>query len=320
MPRLVTILLFEEANLFTLSCLHEVFYLANFLSKKGEEYVLQVCSLEGGIVHTREGLPVVTDPIADFTGKNLDTLIVGGGAGYEATMRNQKFLTAVKKGAQLARRVACVGAGVFVGAEAGLFDGKRATIHPTVFEEFCSRFPAVKADSISLYTKDGKLWSAPGMASAVDLALACVEEDLGYPASIDIARYLVIYMRRHETQSQISLMLDFQSRTSRFFKLNQWIIENLGKKLSIDQLAARANMSRRTLSRLYTKEMGKSPAKMIAQLRIEAALIALRDSNANMASIAYQCGFDNEDRMRRAFLLAFGKPPSVFRQKRRVSD
>lgn len=315
MSKLVAIIVFEEVNLFTLSSLQEVFSLANLLSKDGDKYRIQTCSLEGGSIRTREGLALVTGRISDLLEQDIDTLVVAGGWGYEVARRNNELIAAVKKGAAKARRIAMLGGGVFVGAETGLLDRLRVSVHPSVVDKFRARYPNIDPDSTSIYMRTGKTWTSPGMATTVDLALALVEEDLGYQPTIEIARYLVVYMRRHEAQSQVSLMMDFQGRSSRFFKLNQWIADNLNEELSVEQLADTAGMSRRTFSRLYSKEMGASPAKVVASLRIEAALTALSDSTDNMANIAYRCGFGNEDRMRRAFLLKFGRPPSSFRKK-----
>lgn len=312
--RTVLVAVYESANFLTLAALLEIFALANRFSER-EEYKLIVCSEKGGPIATSEGLQVMSDALADIADQDIDTLVLGGGWGYASASRTTSLPQWAGTIAARARRVCALGGGVFVGAEAGILDGRRVTIHPRVYEEFKARFTHIEVDCTSLFRRDGNVWTSPGMAATIDLALAVVEDDLGYERTIEIARFAVVYMRRTGRQSQVSLMLEFQSRSSRFSSLNQWIADNLHADLDVDRLARQANMSLRSFSRLYTQEMGASPAKVVAALRIEAAMTALQDGQGSIANIAYRCGFGNEDRMRRAFIRQFNKPPSAFRNR-----
>ena len=256
------------------------------VAHSGEEYQVKLCTIAGGCIQARDGTTRGSSRITDLLSTPVDTLIVLGVIKHKATPGNRALIELIKKLGARAKRIAFVGARPFIGA-----------------------------DAVTVYSKHDNIWTSPGMTSAIDLALALVEEDLGYLSTIEIAPNPVVYMRRYGAQSQVSLMIEFQTRSSRFAELNQWIVDNLHQELSIQQLADRATMSRRSFSRHYAREMGISPAKAVALLRIEAALTVLRDSKESIGAIAERCGFVTEGRMRRTFLQKFGKPPSAFRSK-----
>lgn len=137
--------------------------------------------------------------------------------------------------------------GALLLAEAGLLDGRRATTHWALCDEFAERYPAVRVAPEPIYVRDGDLATSAGVTAGIDLALALVEEDLGRDLALTIARHLVVFLRRPGNQTQFSAQLAAQTAQRRPLRdVQQWITENPEADLSVDALAQRASLSRGT--------------------------------------------------------------------------
>ena len=213
-----------------------------------------------------------------------------------------------------ARRVASICTGAFILAEAGLLDGRRATTHWAHARELQARFPRVKVQEDRIFTRDGKVWTSAGMTAGLDLALALVEEDLGPETARAVARKMVVYHRRLGGQSQFSALLELQPRTDRMQKTLSYAKANLHLPLSVEDLANVAHLSARQFSRAFKLETGKSPARAIEQMRLEAARDMMTTGDHRLSVVASNTGFGDMERMRRAFLRAFGQPPQNLRR------
>ena len=216
------------------------------------------------------------------------------------------------------RRVASTCVGAFVLAEAGLLDGRRATTHWHRARELQARFPNVKVEEDRIFIIDGPVWTSAGMTAGIDLALAMVEQDLGADVARAVARKLVVYHRRAGGQSQHSALLELEPKSDRIQSALAYAKRNLETPLTVGQLAEAAHLSPRQFSRAFRAETGQSPAKAVENLRIEAARLMMEQSRHPIDVIARQTGFADRDRMRRAFLRAFGQPPQVIRRNVRA--
>ncbi len=276
-------------------------------------YEIHVLSETGGAIRSSIGVSVVTEFFSD---RNFDTLIVGGSAVTGAvTPGVAKFL---RRALQRSRRVASTCVGAFVLAEAGLLDGRRATTHWRRGRELQSRFPKVKVETDRIFITDGAVWTSAGMTAGIDLALAMIEEDLGAEVARAVARRLVVYHRRAGGQSQFSTLLALEPKSDRVQNALAYAKRNLDKPLTVEHLAEAAHLSPRQFSRVFRTETGQSPAKAIENLRLEAARLMLEQSSHPIEIIARQAGFADRDRMRRAFLRAFGQPPQAIRRSVRA--
>jgi transcriptional regulator GlxA family with amidase domain len=289
-----------------------VFELAN--SEMGEPvYELHVLSETGGLVPTSIGFGIMTEPLDK---EPFDTVIVGGSAVPGAlTPGVTKFL---QRAVQRSRRVAATCTGAFVLAEAGLLDGRRATTHWNAARKLQARFPNVKVEEDRIFIVDGPVWTSAGMTAGIDLTLAMVEKDLGAEAARAVAKRLVVYHRRAGGQSQFSALLELEPKSDRIQNALAYARNNLDKALTVGELAQAANLSPRQFSRAFRAETGQSPAKAIENLRLEAARLSMERSRHPIDVIARQTGFADRDRMRRAFLRAFGQPPQVIRRNARA--
>jgi transcriptional regulator GlxA family with amidase domain len=276
-------------------------------------YDVRLLSESGGSVLTSVGIRVETAPFDD---DDLDTLIVGGGIVIEPSTPG--LLAFVRQGLGRYRRVAATCTGAFVLAEAGLLDGRRATTHWYHARALQARFPKVRMEEDRIFVIDGPVWTSAGMTAGIDLALAMVEQDLGAEAARAVAKKLVVYHRRAGGQSQFSALLELEPKSDRIQSALAYAKRNLNAPLTVGQLAEAAHLSPRQFSRAFHAETGQSPAKAVENLRLEAARLMIEQGRHPIDVVARQTGFADRDRMRRAFLRAFGQPPQVIRRNARA--
>ena len=262
------------------------------------------------------GLRFTTDD--DLSASNIDaidTLIIPGGYGIEAAVKDCALVAAAQALAGRARRVATVCVGAFLAAEAGLFNGRKVATHWRACADLEDQYPTLAVEPNAIWQKDGRYWSSAGASAGIDLALALIEEDLGGEVALDISRELVVFLRRPGGQLQFSRALAAQTAdvAGPIGALMSWISENLDRDLTVDVLAERAGMSLRTFARTFRKATGATPAQAVEAMRIDAARAAVERSQATLGEIARRYGFGDEQNMRRAFIRRLGSPPQALR-------
>ena len=310
---------FDELNVVAA---FQVFGTANeFFPEAAKPYRIQVASAgPESTVTGYSGLSIL--PHLQYTEirDNLDTLLLASGPLSHSDV-DMDLLQWIIRWSPKVRRLGSICSGAFLLAETGLLDGRRATTHWAYGKEFAARFPKVLLDPNPIWLRDGNIYTSAGVSSGMDLALALVEEDLGSKVALAVARQLVLFLRRPGGQSQFSRVLEAQASTRRPLReVLVWAVQNLDKDLSVDNLALHAAMSRRNFTRVFTTELGTSPAHYIERLRIEAARQLLEDSPENLEEIASGCGFSSAELMRRAFLRLKGVTPSQYRERFRSAD
>ena len=226
----------------------------------------------------------------------------------------------MRRCAGTARRIASVCSGAYILAATGLLDGRPATTHWTRSADFARRFPKVRLDADRIFVKSGKFWSSAGITAGIDLALALIAEDVGESVARKVAQQLVVYYRRPGGQSQFSTLLELERADGRFAPLLDYVRSNLTARLSVDDLAAQACMSPRNFARAFQSETGTSPAKAVMRLRAETARARLESGGHSVQVVAASCGFGDPERMRRAFVSLFGRPPSALRSPRTMTN
>jgi transcriptional regulator GlxA family with amidase domain len=214
-----------------------------------------------------------------------------------------------------ARRIGAVCVSSFLLAEAGLLNGRRATAHWKFGREMATRFPAVRVEHDPLWVKDGNIYTSAGVSAGIDLALCWVEEDCGAGLAHEVARELVLFLRRPGGQPQVSVSLATQaSEMTSIRELQIWIAEHLQMKLSVEDLADRMSLSIRHFERVFTREVGATPSQYVLQMRVEAARRQLERTNHGLKQVASATGFGGIDAMRRAFVRLLGLTPSSYRE------
>jgi transcriptional regulator GlxA family with amidase domain len=265
-------------------------------------------------VATSFAITVETEP---FSGTDFDTLLVAAGTTIEES--SPKLRDFIREAAVRSRRVAAPCTGAFTLAQAGILDGRRATTHWAYARELQARFPLVKVDEDRIFVVDGPVWTSAGMSAGIDLALAMIEADHGADLARRVAKKMVVYHRRAGGQSQFSSLLELAPKSDRIQSVLTYARGHLRTELSVEQLAGVANLSPRQFSRAFRAETGQSPAKAIENLRVEAARLLMEDGQLPIDTVAHETGFADRERMRRAFLRAFGQPPQAIRRAARVT-
>ncbi|MGY2051094.1 GlxA family transcriptional regulator [Methylobacterium sp. JK268] len=311
-PRRIEILAFPAVQLLDVAGPLQVFASANDLAAPDRPYDPVVVARETGVV-TSAGLGLAARPLPT-DGAPPHTLIVAGGSGIDALSRDPAAIAWVRRRSEGAPRTASVCSGAFLLAAAGLLDGRRAVTHWYRCDQFASRFPQVRLDRDPIFVRDGPVWTSAGVTAGIDLALAMVEEDLGRAAALAVARHLVVFLKRPGGQAQFSTLLTLQGEAGRFDALHAWIADTLRGDLSLAALAARAGMSVRGFARHYRQATGRTPARAVEAIRVEAAR-RLLEQGMPVARAARRCGFGSEETMRRSFLRVVGAAPRTYRER-----
>ena len=245
----------------------------------------------------------------------IDTVLVAGGDAIERNEINADAVRWLKKIAARSRRVGSVCTGAMLLARAGLLDGRRATTHWNWCEVLIRRAPRADVDPNPIFVRDENVYTSAGVTAGMDLALALVEEDHGSKLALQVARNLVLYLRRPGGQSQFSAALSLQATDRKPLReLEAWVLDNLHKTLTVPVLAQRVAMSPRNFARVFTQEMKTTPAKFVERLRVEAARRRLEESQDSMEAIASDCGFGNVNSMRNVFQRTLKIPPGHYRR------
>jgi transcriptional regulator GlxA family with amidase domain len=245
-------------------------------------------------------------------------LIVVGAEKIPASAMCETTLSFVRTMAKRGVRVASVCTGAYILAEAGLLDGRRATTHWWNTQDFVSSYPKVKLEPDQIYVRDGNIWSSAGVTAGIDLALAMAAEDYGEEVAKNTARRLVVYHHRSGGQSQFSSLLELKAPGGRFGQLLAWAREHLDAPLTVEDLAEQAGISSRHFTRAFLAETGSTPSKAVERLRIEVARQRVQSSSEAIDRVAQLTGFRDPNRMRRAFIRAFGQPPQSLRRAARA--
>jgi transcriptional regulator GlxA family with amidase domain len=321
-PLPIWIVTFPDVQVLDVTGPLEVFALANRLSTgRVPRYEVSVLAAEAGAVSTSSGLSLLAGcGIRQATGP-VDTLLIAGGQGTRAAMRDARLVSWIRRTAPRARRVASVCSGAFLLGEAGLLDGRRATTHWAVCDALQRRYPTAQVEPDPIFVRDGKISTSAGVTAGMDLALELVEEDGGRDLALAVARWLVMFLRRPGGQSQFSVQLRAQVAERRGLRdLQGWIAEHLSDDLSVPALARRARMSPRNFARAFRREIGATPAAYVEAQRVEGARRLLETADLSVAEVATACGFGRVETMHRAFRRGVRVSPGQYRRHFRAAS
>ena len=297
----------------------EVFHTAAAMAPEAGYEVSLVTPGAGGQVRLSNGLAMLADALPELPPPH-DTLVVAGGRGTREAIHDPAIVAWVGAAAARARRTTSVCTGAYLLAEAGLLTGRGAATHWRYCDSLASRHPDIAFDPDAVYVRDGDVWASAGVTAGIDLALALVEEDVGREVALAVARELVVLLRRPGGQSQFSRALAAQEATRPALReLQAWIGGHLDADLSVAALAQRANLTERSFSRAFRREVGQTPAAYVEGLRIERARILLEDGAESLHAVARATGFASAEVLRRAFHRRVGVSPAAYRERFRAA-
>jgi transcriptional regulator GlxA family with amidase domain len=270
----------------------------------------------GSDVYSTSGISLSTAVhYLDYTGP-IDTLIAIGGLG---SMERQppEVLQWVRKRSVHVNRVASVCTGAFILAAAGVLDGRRVTTHWRHIDELIERHRHLRVERDPIYIRDGKVYTTAGVSAGIDLALALIEEDHGQAVAANVAREIVLFLRRPGNQAQYSTLLAQQADVSGtpLRDLPAWANSRLTQKLDVSALAKVVAMTPRTFARQFELHFRTTPARWVQSLRVEAARQHLEARELPLKGIVRITGFRDEQALRRAFLQQHSMTPKDYRDR-----
>ncbi|NML21172.1 GlxA family transcriptional regulator [Pseudoflavitalea sp. G-6-1-2] len=289
------------------------------LDGKGGYEIMLASPVNTKRISTKSGVDLhCAATVADIT-QPVDTVII---AGFSMPLleNGARFFQWLHDFYPKVNRICSICVGAYALAEAGLLNGKQATTHWEYSQQFQQRYPSIKVDTDPFFTRDTNIYTSGGVTSGIDLALALVEEDHGRELALQVARKLILPLKRPGFQAQFSRLLEVHRlENSIGGKLYPWMIRHLKEDLSIEHLAQHSNMSVRNFTRVFLKETGVTPAKFVEKVRVEVARRYLEDSDLSIDQIAEKCGLGGLISLRRTFLRHMNMSPSDYRRSFRTS-
>jgi transcriptional regulator GlxA family with amidase domain len=319
-PRRVVVLVVPPIEELDLVGPVQVFSTASrLMSRSATPYEICVVSTTPDrVIAGESGLSLVArDYYKDLVGEIDSLLVVSGVKGRNR--RDDELAAWLRRTVPASRRVGAVCISAFLLARAGVLTNQRVTVHWKYAHELAFRYPALQVDPNPIWVQAGKIYTSSGFSAGIDLALAWVAEDCGSGVAVEAARELVLFLRRPAGQTQLSVTLAAQATEMQpIQELQVWIADNLSRRdLSTSALADRVSMSVRNFGRVFTADVGTTPARYVLHLRVEAARRLLQSSSRDIGQIASAVGFGSVESMRRAFVRVLGQPPRDIRDPKR---
>lgn len=278
-------------------------------------YAVRIAAAEPGPVTADSGLGLVATEELPAHGP-IGTLLVPGGLGMRRAGRDApEFIDWLRRAALRAGRVVSVCTGAFPLAAAGVLDGLAATTHWRWANSLAREYPAVEVRPDAIYLRQGRVWTSGGVTAGIDVALALLEADHGVELAQQVARDLVVFVRRPGGQSQFAAPVWAPPARRDSVRAAQDLIHaDPSADLRVPVLAGRVGMSVRHFTREFTRALGRSPAAYVEQVRVDAARRMLEAEPVLVSVAATRCGFGSAETMRRAFQRRLGVPPDHYRR------
>ncbi|HEV8119722.1 MAG TPA: DJ-1/PfpI family protein [Candidatus Polarisedimenticolia bacterium] len=291
-------------------------WLRDHAGRKSPAYSVEIIGLERGPFRASSGLLLHAEHGYREVRGGLDTLLVAGGLGTEAVMRDRALLRWLEAQSRRVRRLASVCTGAFLLAEAGLLRGRRATTHWSACARLAERHPEIRVEPDALFVREGRIATSAGVTAGMDLALALVEDDHGRDVALQVARELVLFLRRPGGQSQFSAQLQVQlAGREPIREVQAYILEHPEADLSVPALARRVAMSPRNFARVFRREVGTTPARFTARARVETARRLIEDGPGDLKTVCDKSGLGSPEVMRRTFQRVVGIAPGRYRER-----
>lgn len=292
----------------------DVFTEATRRSPGHADYAVRLLAEEPGAIRLASGVRILSDRSIHDSGAPADTLLVAGSRQLVEQRPSPVLVDRIRRRSAEVRRYGAIGPGAFLLGEAGLLDGRHVTTHWEFVAALASRYPSAMVEPDRIFVRDGPLFTAAGLSAATDLALSLVEEDFGRDLALEVARFLVVYLKRPGGHPQISAQLAAQMATrSPIQHVQEWVRDHPKACLSVPELARRAVMSERNFTRVFRQETGTTPAAFVEATRVDIARRLLEETGLPLQRIAASCGLSGLHALRRAFLRRLGVSPTAYR-------
>jgi transcriptional regulator GlxA family with amidase domain len=311
----VAIVLFPDYLLLDMAGPLEVFSIANRFLPEAQHYQLTTIGTDDGLIRASNGVSIQADVSLDNARQDYDLLLIPGGPGAYNS-RFPRLLTWLSQAAEKSLQYGSICTGAFILGQAGLLDGHKVTTHWNYIDRLGRRFPHADIGTDQIYIKDRRLITSGGVTAGIDLALAVVTDDHGKKVALDVAKVLLVVIKRQGGQAQFSPMLAAVSaQDSPITQVQNHVIAHVEEAFNVEQLAGMANMSTRNFTRVFTRETGMTPMEFIQNARIDRAREQLENTDLPLKTIAFRSGFGSVRYMRLLFSEKLGLTPSQYRQQ-----
>lgn len=311
----VAMVLFPNFLLLDMAGPMEVFSIANRYLQPDKQYELITIGTEPGLLRASCGINVQADVHMDQANQCYDLLLVPGGPGAY----NEKpplLLDWLKGAVTRAGQYGSICTGAFVLGFAGLLDGFRVTTHWHYTERLIKAFPAASVETDQIFVQDGNLITSGGVTAGIDLALSVVSHDHGKKVAQDVAKVLLVVMKRQGGQAQFSpLMAAVGPQETVITRVQQQVLEQLDQTFTVESLARMASMSPRHFARVFAQEVGMTPMAFLQGARIDHARQLLETSDLPLKTVAFKSGFGSVRHMRFLFNEKLGLTPAHYREQ-----
>ncbi|MBE3009968.1 helix-turn-helix domain-containing protein [Microbispora sp. NEAU-D428] len=306
----VVALVRPRQSTFELACAAQVFG----IERRGlpTRYAFGVCTERPGPVATYAGYDMLVTDGLDALDR-ADTVVVPGWLPVKETP-SPAVVRALGRAHSRGARVVGICSGAFLLAHAGLLDGRRATTHWALADELAARFPRIRVDPDPLYVDHGDVATSAGAGAGIDLCMHLVRRDQGARYAAHIARTMVMPPHREGGQLQYSAPPHPAQIDDTLAPVLEWIIERLGEPLTVEDMAAHAGVSARTLARRFAEQLGTSPGRWLLAQRIATARDLLESSDLPLDAVARRVGLSSATNLRRRFLAIMGTTPGAYRR------
>jgi AraC family transcriptional activator FtrA len=312
-PLPVVLLVDEDSNPFEVGCACEVFGARRHADLGRELYDLRVVA-PGGRATARDGLFSFAD-VGDLDELDGAHTVVVPNRPDVVRPHHPAVLAAIARAHDRGARLIGLCTGAFTLAEAGVLDGRPATVHWQLAEEFRRRFPAVRLEPDVLFVDDGDVLTSAGSAAALDLALHVVRRDHGAEAANSVSRRLVFAAYRDGGQRQFVERPVPPAVEQPLTSTLAWAQARLGEALPVAALAAHAHTSVTTLHRRFRAELGTTPLAWLTAERVDLARRLIEQGDLGLDAVAHRSGLGSGANLRALMRRHTGVSPSEYRSR-----
>lgn len=318
----IVILALHNAGASTITGPMDSFHLAGVLWNylKGEEseplFDVKIVSLDGSPVNCLNRLLI--KPHSALGGvTDADLILISSILDIEKTLKYEgAVIPWLKDHYRKGTALASVCTGAFVLAETGLLDGKNATTHWGYVEQFKQRYPKVNLKPERLITDEGDLYCSGASNACLDLSMYLIEQYCGHEVAVQCAKGFLLDLGRF-SQAPYSSILNFQKKhhDEVILQAQNWIEANFAVGFSVDELADKYHVSRRTFERRFKSATGDTPLLYLQRVRIQAAKKLLEANTRTFDEIAYTVGYSESNFFRKVFKKHTNLTPKEYRNK-----
>ena len=311
--RRILFVIFDQFELLDLSGPSSVFNAAQTLLKH-PVYSIHTLSAAGGLVCSRTGIEVNSQPFEKVSVCSTDTILVVGGAkqAISEVSLDLNLHAWLAMNSSQAERIGSICSGALILAANGLLDAKKATTHWADLAQLAQDYPNIDVQQDALYCEDDGIWTSAGVTTGIDMALAIVGKDHNRKVMQEIASWLVVYAHRPGHQSQFSELLAAQNHHM-FSDIVIWLDRNLHMPLKVRDMAEKSAMTERTFYRKFTDEVGFTPSKFLENRRLFRAK-QLLETGSVIKAVSASVGYKSVLGFRKAFETKYGISPALYRR------